>query len=281
MGKSSGGGGTTTTEFKPPEYTQQGWKDYISGVQNMTNQPYQAYQGQTIAEPNEIQNQAADFTRQRALYGAPDLNAGRGQVTDTAMGGYLNSNPWLQNGYTEAVIGQNAQNMAKAYSVGGAAQLDASAARGRAFGGSGYAEQNASNQAGLAGQIGQMANNLQLQRMGMGSQDWQNERSNMMAASNLAGQLSQDDWRAATALSGVGDFYQNYTQKLMDSQLNEFNQQKMYPFQMADIFGNALSRGSGGMGSNTQMTNVNTQMSPLALALGLGGAAYSGYKLGG
>src|SRR6184192_798138 len=171
-----GGGGdaTQTQKFEPPDYTKQGWQDLLSNAQGVAAQPYQQYAGMQVAPWNGLQQNASNFIQDRAANGAPDLNAARGAATNIASGDYLNnpftgqgstvggiaqgqalnSNPWLSQDYTQKVIDQNAQNMAKAYSVGTAAQTDAAFNQAGAYGGSAYQQQQAANAAGLENQIG-------------------------------------------------------------------------------------------------------------------------------
>jgi hypothetical protein len=125
-----------------------------------------------------------------------------------------------------------------------------------------------------------MANQYQLQRTGLGSADYQQERSNMMTGANTAGQLSQDDWTAAQALTGVGDAQRSYEQSLLNAGKDAYNQQLLYPYQQLDAYGNALARASGNVaGGSSSTTSQNYQASPLAGLLGLGAAGYGAYQL--
>lgn len=47
-----GGGGesNTVSEFKPPEYTQRPWEQYVSWLTGLTGQEMPRYQGQTVAD---------------------------------------------------------------------------------------------------------------------------------------------------------------------------------------------------------------------------------------
>ena len=279
-------GSSSTQAFTPPSWTtgygtqgQGPWQDYLTRAINQSNMPYQGYQGQTVADINPEQNAGLNMTAQTAMQSSPDVLAGRGQITDTASGNYLNSNPWLGSQYTDAVINQNANNMAQAYRLGTGAQTDAAFARGGAYGGSAYNQMQAANAAGLANSIGQMANNYQLQRTGMGSQDYQSERANQMQASGMAPGLQNMDLQAGAALTGVGDAYRGYTQDLLNAGQNQYNASQLYPWQSLDNLGSALARASGNAaGGSTTTAQQNYQASPFANMLGLGALAYGGYR---
>lgn len=281
-GGSSSSGGTTNNsvaEYKPPDYTVDPWKQYIQGVEQYTQTPYQQYGGMQVAPINDIQQQGINLIQDRALNGAPDLNAGRGAAMNIANGAYFNNNPWLSNDYTNQVINDNANVMANAFARGTAAQTDAQFARAGAYGGSAYQDQQAANATGLNNSIGQMANQYQLQRTGMGAQDYQQGVNQMLGAGNLAGSLSQDDWKAGQMLTGAGDAQQQYLQTLLNSSQSAFNQQQQYPAQMLDILRNALQAAGGGQGTSSTQSTQGYNVNPISALLG--GGLSIGSLLGG
>lgn len=315
MGQLFGGGGgqQSTNEFKPPDYTTQGWQDWLAKAGDQASQPYSQYQGMQVAPINGQQMQGLNFIQDRALFGSPDLNAARGMATDVSSGAYLGANPYtgdgsgigavaggqflganpyLTNEYTNKAIQQNTDAMSRGFATGTAAQNDSAFERGGAFGGSAWQQKQAQDAAGLSSQIGQMANNLQMQQSqlgtqdwnanigqmlqagGMGSQDFNNQMQNMLAGGNLANQTSKDDWTSGQALSGIGDFYQQNMQNQLNNNYNQWQQQNNYPLQMLDLFGNALSRASGGYGQNSAQSQQSLSTNPLTAALGIGSLIY-------
>ena len=280
MGGSSGAVQSSTTTSNPWEGVQQPLKDTLANAQTLYSQPYQSYQGQTVAGPADSTVAGYNLGYQRATLGAPDLNAARGMAADMAGGAYLNSNPWLGNNYTNAVIGQNAQNMANAFATGQAAQNDAAFARQGAYGGSAWSQKQGSDAANLAQQVGQMANNYQLQRAGMGAQDYQSGVNNMLQAGSLAGNLSQDDWKAADYLRSMGSQQEGYQQKLLDSAQSQWNDAMNSPYKQMQSYFNMLTQ-AGGMGSTGVQTMYGGGQSPLGLGVGaglLGLGAYNAVK---
>lgn len=309
MGSSGGGNTTTTQEFKPPDYTQQSWQDYLNAAGNLTSQPQNTWQGETVAPWNGQQQQAANFIQDRALYGSPAQNAAEGAATDISNGAYLGqdpymqqgtafngvasggaigSNPWLSQSTTNNAIQSTADQMTRAFQNGTAAQTDAQFAHAGAFGGSAYDQTQSMNAGNLAGQIGNMANQYQLGLTGLGTQDYQNSIAQMLQASGqgasdyntgvnqmlqgagLGGQLSQDDWTSANALMNLGNQQQTYQQNLDNSAYQQWQGQQNFPYQQLDAFGNALSRASGTGGTNSQIYGQN------GLSTLLGGAGLLG-----
>ena len=311
-----------TTGYWDGQSIQGPWSDYVAQGQQLAQRPYDPYTGQRIANLNGTQLAGLDATIGRAQYGAPDLNSARGQIKDTSEGLYLGTNPYLgaqsglgqtaagsyltANPYLSAdannrVINDTATNMAQAHRLGTAAQTDAAFARQGAFGGSAYDQMVQQNASTLANSVGQMANQARLGQQGLqsqayqaerglmqnaglaGVQDWQAERNNMMGAAPIAGQLAQDDWQSAAALTGAGDALRQHEQSLLNEALAEWTRSQQWPLANLDLFGNVLARASGNVagGSSTTQTGQGYEASPLASLLGLGAlgaGAYGAYN---
>ena len=292
--------------------------DAVNQAASLYGSPYQQYGGQRVAGPADSTIAGQNLLYQRASLGAPDLNAARGYATDlstgafmgqgptaqnqwlggTAQGQNLNSNPWLQNDYTDKVIGQNASNMANAFATGTNATNMANFAQQGAFGGSAYQEKMSADAANLANQVGQMANNYQLQRTGLGAQDYQQSVQNAMNANTqqqgaynndvaarmqgaqLAGQLSQDDWTAAKALTSQGNDQRAYSQQLLDQQYGDWQAQMNAPQNSLNNFVDTLTR-IGGFGSAGTTQTYGGSGSPLGAIAGTGLLATAGLKAAG
>src|SRR6478609_874297 len=140
---------SNTTTTGPPWLTPD-WQSYVQRTQNLTNGPLPTYGGPTVAPWNPQQQTAADMWTQFATNGTPTGNAANSAIQTQSNGvanpyatqtnAYQGNNPYLQ----QMVSGVN-QNMSDAYARGTAAQTDAAAARGGAYGGSGYNELTAAN----------------------------------------------------------------------------------------------------------------------------------------
>lgn len=268
-------GGTQTQVKELPAWAQPYAENLLQSGSQAINQPVQDYEGMRVAPMNQQQQAALSMQAGRALSGSPDEMAARQQAMATAQGGYLGANPWLNNDYTAQAINQNADAMGRAYSTGTAAQLDTAAARGRAFGNSGYDQQLQANQTGFANAVGNMANQYQLGRTGMGVQDWQTERNNMMQSVPLALQGAQADYTNAQKLFDAGGAGRQYKQQLLDQMYSDYQTQANRPFEQIDRAGNLLGMAIGNSGNTTSRTNQGG----LNTALQLGGAGLGAYGL--
>ena len=338
----SGGGGSTqntTQEFKPPEWTVPGWQALLNGATTYAAKPHQPYDGMKVAPINGTQSGAFNFIEDRATNGAPDLNAARGMAMNMSQGNYANpwaqnlqglatgqgANPWAKNlqglasgqganpytsdEYMNAMIGQNAEDMGRAYAAGDAANLASAANMAGSYGGGGHQAMQAAGLAGLQKSVGNMAGQVRAQQqqykgqmynqdvsnmmgaIGMGGGMYNQDVSNMVGAigmgggmygqdvnamlqgGQLAGQLSQDDWKAGSELMNSGTLQNQYLQQLLNSQFGEWQNAQQYPAQMLDILGNALGRSSGSYGTNLA-SGSGPGVSPWTAAAGLGTAAY-------
>ena len=307
------GGGSTPAvtssnqTSNPWSGVQQPMIDLINQAGQLYSTPYQPYMGSTIAGLSDSSIAAQNGIYQRSTMGAPDLNAARGYATDLSTGQFmnqnptaqndwlsaqaggqnLNSNPWLQNGYTDAVIGDNANNMANAFATGTAAQNDALAARAGAFGGSAWQQKQTADAGALANSVGQMANQYQLQRTGLGAQDYQNAQQSALAAAGqqqgaygadvaarmqgaqLGGQLSQDDYASLNMLRQQGLDQQGQEQRYLDQARNDYNAAQNFPQQSLTNYAQLLSQ-FGGFGSSGTTATYGSGQSPLGTVAGLG-----------
>lgn len=307
-----GGGGnvTQTQEFKPPSYTQSPtnpfWQDYVATGLGLAQIPQGQYQGMTVAPLNDVQNAGLQMTIDRAVNGAGDLNAARGSTMNIAqgagfgpgMGANVSSaaNPFAgSNTYLNQMIGNNAEDMANAFRTGTAAQNDSAAALAGSFGGGGWIAKHSADAANLAKQVGNMATQNRFQdyttQQGLAesaiNRDTSNQQfnvnaqqnafqqgiGNVLGASQLTGQLAQDDWTAARNLTGAGDAYGAYTQSLLDASRQAYDEQMNAPWQTVDRVGNILSRASGS--GNTQTSSLPSGNNPLAALGGLLGSGYA------
>lgn len=337
------GGGTSnvqTQEFKPPEWTTEGWKAYTNAGQALSQTPYQQSGLPQVAPVNDYQNTAWQLAYNRALYGAPDINAARGAAMNAAQGNYANpyagniggiasgqaynpwaegvynlaaqSNPYISDEYTNAIIANTAQEMAQGFATGTAAQNDAAAMMAGAFGGSGHYQKQQADAAALSKQIGNMASQTlqdqqrfksgvynqdfsnMLQSLGLGSsmynQDvsnqlnanaqasgmWQSDIGNILSGAGLAGQLSQEDYTSMKALSDAGNNWNTYYQKLLDQYNQQWNTQSSYDQVMNEYLGSVLGRASGSYGSTAVQ---GPGQSPWQGLLGLGAAGAGIYTM--
>lgn len=278
MGGGGGGGDQTVTQVKEmPAWAQPYAENLLQSGMQAIETPVQEYQGMRVAPLNAWQQQGMSMAAGRALSGAPDEIAARQQNLATQTGQYLGANPWLGNDYTQRAIEANAGAMGRGYATGTAAQLDASAARARAMGGTGYQQAVGQNEMNLGNAIGQMANQYQLGRTGMGVQDWQAERNNMIQNNLAAMQGSQADYINAQHLYNTGQIGRGYTQQLLDQAYQDYLTQANRPFEQIDRAGSLLGMAIGNTGQSTTMQGQ--QANPWQNAMQLAGLGLGAYGL--
>lgn len=220
---SLGGGGqqTTTQEFKPPSWAAQYYPEYVQSGIKISQTPYVQSGLPTVAPINDYQNTAMQLAYDRALYGAPDINAARGAAMNAAQGNYANpyagniggiasgqaynpwaegvyglagqSNPYTSDEYTNQMIGNTAQEMAQGFATGTAAQNDAAAAMSGAFGGSAYQQKQAGDAAALSKQIGNMAASTLQQQQQYKGQMYNQDYSNTLQSLGLGSSMYNQD----------------------------------------------------------------------------------------
>lgn len=259
------GGDPASNEFKPPEWTAGRYEGAMGGIDALAQTPYSQYQGMTVAEMAPLSHTAAQLTTDAALYGDPLLNTAQGSLMNIAGGGAMN--PYLDPGYTDEIIGRNADDMSRAYATGTAAQNDAMAARQGAFGGSAWQERTKMNEDALADSIGDMATKTRLGRIDQSAGLFSQDRAAAMQAAGMAPQFTQLAQSQFDAMNKYGQQQQNYLQSLLTAQRQEFDAQQAHPFTMADWYLSALNRASGGYGES--MAKGGGGASPMA-ALGAG-----------
>jgi hypothetical protein len=267
----SGGGttsSTTTQKFEPPGYITNYdgnggnyYSDAINAQKDISSRPYQSYNLPTVAPLNDLQDTGLKMAADYGMNGSPYGNQARSLGLSTMKGDFLNSNPYLDQN-----INDTAANMTRSFQQGTAAQTDAAAARAGAFGGSAYNQLTSQNAAGLANSIGQMANTA---RMG----NYNTERGYQNQAMGMAPQFSADDMNGIKSVTGAGDAYGAYTQKLLDAGKSSFDAQNNYPQDALNRFLATLNQASGTNGGQTTSQSLPGQ-SLLGLLGGLGAGAY-------
>ncbi len=191
----SGGGKqqTVTQQSGPPEWAVPYLQNYYQQAQATAAMPYNPYDRSRVADLNDMQYSALDATANRALQGSQEVNAARQQLTNTIQGGYLGqqapgnlyagvvnqaagvSNPYagvrnqfagLENPYLTGQIDQASQDVIRNYNLAVRPQLDTAMARSGSFGNTGIQQMESEAQRNLAGQLGNIAQNMRFQDYG-------------------------------------------------------------------------------------------------------------------
>ena len=155
--RSSKNSGTQVSKQELPDFLQPYAPQYAERVQDVANLPYNEYGYNRVAPFSEDTLAGMDMARNAANYANPLFDQAQGELSKTMSGAYLSpdSNPYLKGTYDAA-----AGRMADAYKTGTAAQTNAAAGFGGAFGGSAQQELQGVQNRAFGDSLGQFANNL-------------------------------------------------------------------------------------------------------------------------
>jgi hypothetical protein len=214
-----------------------------------------------------------DMARNAANYNQPLFDQAQGELSKTMSGAYLSpdSNPYLKGTYDAA-----AGRMADAYKMGTAAQTNAAAGFGGAFGGSAQSELQGQQNRAFGDSLGQFANNLY-------GQNYQAERGRQLgavqAAPAFAGARQAFDFGNANALNSIGQQQQALGQNYLNADYAQFQDANNYPRQQLDVYASMFNPNLGRTASASQ--SINPMLGTLGGAAGGLGMARSFGLLGG
>jgi hypothetical protein len=238
------GGNDTVTQSNFPSWAEPYAKDFLSQSQQVASLPYKPYTGSTVAQLNPYQTGAFDAIAQRAYTGSPVNSAASGELTKTLSGGYLNSNPYLDD-----VVNRSLRDVTN--------QFQGVEARAGSFGNAGVTES-------MARGLGDVSSQIR-------GQDYANERNRMVSSIGLAPTIANQDYLDAEQLLRAGQGYQTQEQLNLDDQYKRFQEAQNYPKEQLGTLGKALGLNYG---STSQVPGNNSAAQGLGTALAL----YGGYK---
>lgn len=291
-----GGGGesNTVSEFKPPEYTQAPWEQYVANLSSLTDREMPRYQGQTVAGVNDQQQLANSMLVNNALNGTAAGNEANSMLYTTLNGGFDNPyattlNPYgSESQYLNDVVSRSNNKIADAYARGTQGSLDRAHALSRTMGSAqgqiaqtendkALAEQLAANTGNLLNQNYYANQGIAENQLNRATGALDSERNRQMQAAGLAPQMQSMDLQAIQALMGGGDALRGYQQDLLNSQMQDWSAWMQSPYAQMDVLGSGLTRASGGAG--TTSSQIMSGMNPLQAILGaglLGAGIYGG-----
>jgi hypothetical protein len=303
---------TQTTKTELPSWLDNAAQEYVGFGREVAQRPYEAYQGQQIADFSQDQANAFQGVRdQQGVTGGALTNlAGQAQgiagyQPQTVQGGSLPNvnlsgymNPYIDTVAKNAMAGIDTQRQMAQNGLADQAQA------ANAYGGSRFALQSAS----LDAQAAQQAGNMQAQLYGQGFQNAQqmaqqdmtrglqaqgmNQQAGLAAQNlglqglGLAGQFvqgaQQGNYRDLAALEAVGGQQQGMNQQRLDLAQQQWQDARNYPLEQLGIMQSVM--GSTPYGGSTISSGVapQTRANPAMGALGgaMSGAA-SGTMIGG
>lgn len=256
-GKGGDSGGSTTIQKADPWSGVQPYiTDYLQLGQQTTRNPFQFYNGDTVAGFSPEQEAGFSLATQRALAGSPTLNAANQNITSTLQGNYLSpdSNPYLRANVDRA--------------LGDVQTRVNSQFNNPNFGGSAHQELLTRNLADTASQ--------------MYGQNYSQERQNQLNAAGQAIPLAGADYLDAQALQGVGAQRQGLANQYLGNAANAFQGAANFPYEQLARYGDVIRAGQGVGGTTTSTTTAqDSGGSDLGGLLGLGLAGYGLFSGGG
>lgn len=305
MGKSSKQSSSSTTSLDPAQKAM--LVDVYNQAKTVTNKPYVAYGGQTLAGFNPTQTQAQSIATQGALgnvggqaldqamqgtanvMGYNPLQVGTGSALDN-VGNYMN--PFLQN-----VAGDVLSNLDRARTMT-LQQNSAAADAAGAYGGSRHGVVDAETNRNFFDTAGQQLNSLFSQgydtALGMANTDLnrflqaqqlnqsaglQGAQLNLGAANQLASMSDQERQQYfgnAAMLEGVGNTQQAQTQAQLDDTYAKWLEAQNYDMNNVAFLSNVVNGmpSFGGTSSGTSTSRPSTA-STIGSALGTIGSVMS------
>jgi hypothetical protein len=271
--KSSKNSGTQVSKQELPDFLQPYAPEYAQRVQDVANLPYNDYGYNRIAPFAEDTLAGMDMARNAANYSQPLFDQAQGELSKTMSGAYLSpdSNPYLRGTYDAA-----AGRMADAYKTGTAAQTNAAAGFGGAFGGSAQSELQGQQNRAFGDSLGQLG-------LGLYGQNFQAERGRQLGAAQFAptfaGARQAFDFGNANALNSIGQQQQALGQNYLNADYAQFQDANNYPRQQLDVFASMFNPNLGRTATGTQ--SINPMLGALGGAAGGLGMARSFGLLGG
>jgi hypothetical protein len=295
MDEGGGGGGQPTQQTVKqdlPDWAIPYAQEVLGKGSALSQAPYQAYQGERIAQFTPLQQQAFQGA------GAMQPSAATGQAVDKALGTSYNPYATGQFGaqasqymdpYMQNVVGIQQREAQRAADIAGT-QRGAQAVTAGAFGGSRQAIMDAEAARNLATQQGDIqARGLQ-DAFSRGQTQFNTEQQlreqsrqygaglglqGLQTALTGAQQQFQQGMDVNKLQAGYGTQQQQQVQNVLGQQYEDFLAQKKFPYQQLEFQSNLL-RGTPSGSTQTMYTPGPSASSQL---VGLGTAAYGASKL--
>lgn len=284
------GGGSeanTVAKYEPPDFTKPYWEEAVNRAYDISNVYGSgrdlSWQGPFAAPLVQEQVDAIGGLRGMAMpmFGNPGsmqqtYDNRTGALNSALSGGMKNSFGGATNPAFEDMLSRQRQGMTDSFKRGTAAQTDAAAARGGAFGGSAYNELTAANAKGLADSIGAMESGARSEQYNRAAGLEEAGFGRQLQALGLSPAIQGGDVGLLQALLGGGEMARGLEQKELEGGIQRHYQNVQQPLMAMDILFNALTRAGGGAGTtSTQMLGGFNPMQA-----GLGGLAALGGLFG-
>jgi hypothetical protein len=282
---------TSTQTNELPAYARPYFENIMSRAKTASEQAYQPYGEQRIADFTGDTNQAFDITRNLAAQGTPGVNAGVGMTQQAANVGFGASQPFGQqqadqymSPYMNSVIQRQKDAALRDYSEGQPGR-DTQAINAGAFGGYRDAIQQGVAQRGLGNRLNDIEASGRQQAFTNAQQQYNADRNASLAGGSLGlqagaqmGSLNAQQQgltlAQVQALNSQGAAQQELKQRELDLGYQNFVDQRDFEKNQVGYLSNIM-RGVP-VQANTTTTQATRQPSPIAQ---YGGLAMSGLAL--
>jgi len=242
---------TYTTQSAPLPWMEPYLQDYVSRSQDVSNAGYQQSPG-TYVGPNSYLTGAWQATANRAANGSPVMNAANDTMTKALSGGFMGSNPYLDE-QIQAAQG----DLTRSWNNVQKPAWDKAMQSSGSFGNTGVMQAN-----------GDATNDLQ-RNLGRVSSDMRNNAYNsglsfMGQAMGMAPTYANQDYQDIQQLTNAGNQQQTFLQNQQNQNNQWFQDAQQYPMQRLGFMGQAL-------GVNAGQTSTQTTPDPSSLSSALGG----------
>ena len=249
-------------------------QDLAAQAQRVGQLPYTPFGQSTVSEANPWQQQAWQSTYQRGMEGSPEVSAARNTLTNTINGGAMQQNPYLQgdNPFLQSTIDSTLGDITKNYNQTIRPAMGTAQARSGSFGNAGLQEMQASQEQGLAQELGRASSNLRYGDYQNRSNLYESGLNRQQQAALGAPSFSNVDYTDLQAMQQAGNAAQGQSQNELTGQYNQYLDARSWPF-------STLSAYSSGLGGNTLQQTAQTPTANRGANV-LGGAL-AGAQLGG
>ncbi len=222
-------------------------QNYLDRAQNLGGAGYTPFGQSTTAAANPWQTSAWERTYNRGMQGAPEVSAGRDQLTSTIQGGGFSSNPYLQgeNPFLQSTIDSTLGDITRNYNQTVRPAMGTAQARSGSFGNSGLAETQANQERNLASELGRASSNLRYGDYQNRSQLYDNERNRQVSATSQAPAFANADYVDLQAMQTAGNSLQNQQQNELTGNFNQYLDSREWPFRTLGAQGQAMGAGGG------------------------------------
>ena len=230
----------TNQSTSAPNWAVPYQQGYLNRAQAVADRPYQQYQGPMVAGMNPYQTAGYGAQAQRAMQGSPTMGAANTNIQGVLKGDYLGGNPYLtqQIDAAQGDVVRNYNNVQKP-------QWDTAGQQSGSFGNSGVMQANQAAQSDLQRNLGNISSTMRFN-------NYAGERSNQMSALGLAPGFANQDYNDINQLTSAGNAMQGQQQRGIDSDYQQFLDQRNYPQQQLGVMGDALQRSFGSQTTQSQ-----------------------------